>query len=301
LDAKLGDIDRAEQFWRQIDNTQLQDSLGRELQEEQNVRGIGKTKAEIIADRVSLGSRGRREHAVTERVQGRAALPENEALLEQKAKEYAQTQEISINIGLDGLTKILHESRKFLSSWETNSKDDRYNVLRERAERKLGILANGTHRDPSPIYAAVYAPNGHDEYHGPADLYGDVFVLLQKDRVKSRTIFSTDDSVNEDPAYCNLSWEDAAYIKAAKDINERPAEEYVIGEEYVEAQVLGGVTVDDIASINIPIISANGEPKPDADAIRTRVEQLHREFPNVIFNLIEKIEDSQAKDIPLAA
>jgi hypothetical protein len=201
---------------------------------------------------------------------------------------------VSINIAWNNLTSVLEKGR-VISLWENQHKQKerdehfsslvKYSERRNSVEKLIGNRAKGGRNDPHPIYGAAFCPNGRDELHGGAGgHYGETFIVLKKDKIKNRTSFCYDDSFN---GYSNwmLDWDGGVVAKSIHNLKEGKSPN-----GYVEAQILGGVTVDDIESINIPssaFSKANEGGYSIGRDISSEIERLREEYPNIKFNIIK--------------
>ena len=60
---------------------------------------------------------------------------------------------------------------------------------------------------------------------------------------------------------------------------------------YVEAQILDGVTIEDIESINIPKEALSTENKfgwSAGEQARSEIEEIRRQYPDIKVNIVEK-------------
>jgi len=116
-----------------------------------------------------------------------------------------------------------------------------------KAEKKMGIIPKMTKEDPPIIYGALY----DEEKPDGTVIYGQFRCFLKKDRTRSRTIFTYGDSFGPKGREWNtdfpIVWDEAIKARAAMNLND---DEYK--GSYVEAQIMGGVTMEDIEEIHIP-------------------------------------------------
>jgi len=184
--------------------------------------------------------------------------------LREELKKVQKSASIMINVSSERLPKVL-EDGKFKSTLELPLEYQRdkpdYGEYRVAAEKYLGVHASGTENDPFAIVGALASKNGYDESHGAADpgSYGRIFVNL-KPEVLNRCVFVDGDSIVESSFYGDvpgsepgLNKKDAMIAKAMRNIVDEA--DGRMGQElkYVEAEILGGVSLNDIESINIPI------------------------------------------------
>lgn len=190
--------------------------------------------------------------------------------LEKSAQTIFHSQRVAINIGKDTLISIM-QSGRFKSAFELekqpSDKGNTYKQDRDRWERKADIRMRGNEKYPHPIYGGLYCSNTKDEKVGPAPFWGEIFVVLKTEQVKDRTTFSYGDSNYE----TMMMWDDAAYAKAI--LNDQK------DEEYVEAQIHGGVSIEDIESVNIP--------SHIEESAKQSIQKIIKEqFPSIAINVI---------------
>jgi len=156
-----------------------------------------------------------------------------------------------------------------------------YHVARTRYEEVSGIEARGTSYDMHAISGAV-ASSESELAEGAASTYGDAAIFLRSDRIKDRTIFSFGDSLDRNlwsgggsgqnnPKF--LNWEDASKAKTVLEAARQDLPNVELSDlPYIEAQVLGGVAIDDIERVVLP------------DALPENVlDSLRSEFPSITF------------------
>ncbi len=187
-----------------------------------------------------------------------------------------------------------------------------YDKRRDEREKDLGIY---TADGPRPVYMAIASDYKKDELaRGAARQYGPFVITVNPERVKSRVVCTVSDSMNitgliepfqklhEDGTAKKqqLSFEHALIAKAMYDVHhELLAETHLTNSDrmtyepgdlaYIEAQVLGGVSLSDIESINIEIPrspNASFDPlnrrNPDAE-MRTKGTAYYRDkYPDLI-------------------
>lgn len=219
---------------------------------------------------------------------------EKQAELGTGLEKIRQTMRVTTNMNFESLLMVLQEG-KVQSVYE--SRDERMPIVgfspggraiswiskvlkvdlweRIRAERQMGIRASGTENDPHSIYGALASENGVDERVGGAggengSVYGDSIIILRNEKVKERTTFTYGDSFNPERKF-PVVWEDVPYLKAMRDIEGIP---------YVEAQILGGVTTDDIEEIRIRV-------RPDEqETIEQKIAGVRQQFPDIKFSFV---------------
>jgi hypothetical protein len=190
----------------------------------------------------------------------------------QQLQEWGQSKPITIHLSQDAARGIL-ETGRYKTGFETSP--EHFDELNRRMieERGMGVPKN-TPPERRPVYAIVQVA----EYDG--GVWGDIELRL-KDDVKQRSTVTLGDSLAgfgtgaqvamplEAPGVAALGG-DAKMIAGAVAgeirIGTFSAAEY----SYLEAQVHGGVTLNDVAEIVIP---AYGDGKPFYPSL---VEQAQR-------------------------
>ena len=219
-------------------------------------------------------------------------------LLEHETERIKDSFQVSINITWDNLLAVL-DNERVISHWENEqvrkerdedspvylSSGRNYSERRDRVERYLANRAKGGRNDPHPIYGAAFANNGRDEiYGGAGGGYGETFIVLKKDRIKDRTSFCYDDSFNG-YSHWLLDWDGGISAKAIHNLSSNQSRH-----GYVEAQILGGVSIEDIDSVNIPSSAFSKENSHGFSAgrnVTSEIERLKEEYPNIKFNIIQ--------------
>lgn len=187
---------------------------------------------------------------------------------------------VAINVPGEKLIKILNLGR-FKNLWEMPKEEqiknakggifpedaDDYLKYRRSCEINLKIF------NRNPIYGALGANNIFDLKYGPAPQYGDFIVVLKKD-VEKKLDFTIGDSMNSrnsfiepfDPFFVcrshhfivnrQVTLDHALIAKALYDDYFSQGKDYYkrnkISLEYIEAHILDGLTIDEIAEIRHP-------------------------------------------------
>ena len=218
--------------------------------------------------------------------------PENHAKLEQEIARIQGNYHVTVNMTWANVLSSL-ETGRVISAWEntevmeTRNKygEYHYETRRNEIERLLGNRAKGGIRDPHPIYGAAASPNNRDEYYGgTGGGYGECFLVLKSDQIRNRTSFIYDDSFDGYNRW-TLDWDDGITAKAIHNLNSSQSRH-----GYVEAEILGGVSVGDIDSINIPSDSISGENKHGFSAgqdVLSTIDQLRQRYPGVKINIVQ--------------
>lgn len=202
--------------------------------------------------------------------------------IEQEVERIKDTIGVSINVSPEALESILFQPPyKFLSVFEVNNRSAAYDVMRSREESVMGIKSTSSLLvDEHPIYGAVMSDNGRDEFLGaaPGRSYGDMFVTLRKSKIADRTVVVARDSFYSPTRDMRVTLEDAPEIVAINNL---------VNAEYAEAQILGGVSVGDIETINID--------KALADQQSYLLARIREECPDITINIVDKSRATRAK------
>lgn len=218
---------------------------------------------------------------------------ENRVKLEQEIARIHEDYHVTFNITWTNVLSAL-ETGRVISAWEksgvmeyrTKYGDYDYEARRNAIERQLGNRAKGGMRDPHPIYGAAASTNNRDEYYGgTGGGYGECFLVLKTDRIKDRTSFVYDDSFGLYNRWV-LDWGNGITAKAIHNLNKSESRH-----GYVEAEILGGVSIEDIDSINIPSDAVSGEKnkyrQSTGSDISLKIDQLRQKYPNVKINVVQ--------------
>jgi len=149
------------------------------------------------------------------------------------------------------------------ASKSKNNEDIKYHgmhkkQIRAAREMELGIYDNNE-GGPHPVYAEMVADPEKELSRLEERGYGDIQLKFKLSRIKERTVFATGDTVAERKYNHQLAWAEAA--KARVFLNSLEQKKYVDRRqypEYVEAHIMGGVTLEDIDEC---IINPNEENK----------------------------------------
>lgn len=198
----------------------------------------------------------------------------------------AETQRIagglglSINADLGVIENVLFRPpHRFMSSWETSSRDATgYAIHRDNGERRMGIRREGyLGVNPQPIYGAVTSNNGRDGILGGAGGgfgggFGSAFVELDTEKLAERTVVVPRDSGRYwDTRNMGVTFGHSARLVAINNL---------ANGRYCEAQILGGVTADDIRSVVIDV--------SEQDRAAALIERIQREYPEVQVRIVDR-------------
>ncbi|MCA9373413.1 hypothetical protein KC921_04965 [Candidatus Woesebacteria bacterium] len=138
---------------------------------------------------------------------------------------------------------------------------------RMRAEAQLGVDALGIEDDQLTAYGVMSV--GADSYSEHQETgYGDTLIHLKNEQLTDHVIFTTNDSGAffqrrgtevqsqfgvEHKNIWQLNWKHAAQTRYIMDRVQAmfPSIKEVYGQDYVEAQILGGFTPDSVASVEV--------------------------------------------------
>lgn len=155
-----------------------------------------------------------------------------------------------------------------------------------RTQKKMGINPKGVgkFKEPYIIYGAMFLENKRDF----SSIYGKSLFLLRKDSIKNRTTFTYGDSVAKSgrglgwSADYPLVWDDAVIARAAMNING----DY--NNNYIEAQIMGGVTAKDIEEIRISQGDISHWKQllyPNGNKIVEIIDEGRKKFPWIKFKI----------------
>ncbi len=189
--------------------------------------------------------------------------------MHEKIKEVNETMEFTVNVPVSAVKMIL-DSGRFKSCWETKNRDyEDYRDRRDQTEKKMGIRGKGTQNDPHPIYAGLAF--GDEVQKGVDSSYGAVVIVLNKERLKDRTSCTYGDSFSiPNPRDEIYSFDDFSTVKTLQTMS--------LDVRYVEVQIQGVTTVEDIQAINIP--------KSELAMLGESIDTLKSKYPNITFNII---------------
>src|SRR3989338_4303963 len=141
--------------------------------------------------------------------------------------------------------------------------------LRQKVEKALGIKPRGTPDDPELIYGAAVHDTAKDLEGGTGGWFGDTVIVLNTERVKDRTTFTPGDSFyQKEKNHRIVTWEWVPVLKFIRD--------KIVG-DYVEAQIAGGVTTEDITEIRFKADSVE-QFRRILDQLGG-VEAIHKKMP----------------------
>lgn len=149
----------------------------------------------------------------------------------------------------EGRYKTIHESPEAQRIWEKANPG--YHGRRMQNERSLGINAKGTVGDEHVISAYLHVP-GKESLAPQNGQYGNFHIRLKKETLK-RSGFTKMDAFRtlNDPEGNRLNL-DAAVLYASDPKAKGPFQN-----DYIEAQVFGGVIADDVEDIDLKDIKSD--------------------------------------------
>ncbi len=182
--------------------------------------------------------------------------------LKQEALEKDNQFAVQINISLVTLEKILFDKFHMLSfdRTKTSSATGWGNGVPTRRyhEDQRGFHPAYEAILDRPIYAAL-ALSDKEKITGTAERYGNCVITLKDEVAQNRTIYTYGDSVRNSDFYRDQPKDRLAMpeAKVAKiQYQKEGYKDHLIGGDYIEAQILGGVDVNDIESLTIPYVAA---------------------------------------------
>lgn len=248
---------------------------------------------ELLAKVITDGSSAK---ALETLVSAYGSTPEE---LKREAETKKSNMRITINIrsqssegrsqpGITTIEKILLDSRRVLSAHEVGRKSSMSGA--DARSRSIGESLAGF--DPydvitdKPVYGTL-VESETDKMLGDPDArwYGSCVITLRPE-VTARSTFSWGDSARAWSGGLNnigagsMAFGEAAAAKVLFDKRnpERTGRNTEIGKEYIEAQILGGISADDIEAITIPY--------EEVIAHRMSLRALATEFPSIKFRCL---------------
>ncbi len=177
-----------------------------------------------------------------------------------------RTRFFAVNFPAERLRSIWLDGR-LKSCWETGeSRMDISKGHRDWLERRMLIRAMGGSSDPHPIYGAVGFANGRDEKLGPAPHYGQCHLRLKEESIKSRVVFLYGDLGDVHLGEHAKRMFDIEHVDVARAKVELDGDT-----DYVELQVFGGVSLDDVEEVCVPAGSFSEETLRELRESRTGV------------------------------
>ena len=258
----------------------------------------------------------------------RVKIPREEILkfLKEDIQTNGDLAQVSININPQDLISWIEHGRKIPASEATDDHqiitgsaklmnshnvtpsqelviNKRYITNREKLEMKY--IFNGHY----PVYGAL-AMNSKERKIGAAKSYGDIAVFLNKDKIKDRVTFTSQDSLDSEEI-ADFTYKHAIIIKSIYDfLSEKIPDNidfvqdydrfplihsllsryslYKINNQtpYVEAQILGGVTNNDIDKIKIPRF----HNPDDKDRIESFIKEFKNKYPEIAKEKLQIID-----------
>jgi len=181
--------------------------------------------------------------------------------MKKEAIEKADQFAVTINMPLDTLEKVLFDTFHLLSYDKT--KKSGASGWSDTANRRWQEDRRGFHPENEsildrPIYAALVVSD-KEKITGAAPRYGGCVMTLKDEVALNRTIYTYGDSSHSSELSKDNQNDDRLAMPeatVAKILYDKQKQERVNGVvnkyDYIEAQVLGGVDVNDIESITIP-------------------------------------------------
>lgn len=250
LNKHINKPELAQKALQLISNQELRDGLVASIQlasessPQQIVKGVEATSPKALEDLLKYTSE------------------EQNNAMKQEAIEKANQFAVTINTPLINLEKVLFDTFHILSfdrtkkssatGWESGVS------MRRHQEDRRGFHPEYESILDRPIYAALVVSD-KEKITGGAPRYGGCVITLKDEVALNRTIYTSGDSSHsadsskERQDDDRLAMPEATVAKILYDKQEK--ENKRLGRhsgDYIEAQVLGGVDVNDIESITIP-------------------------------------------------
>lgn len=203
-----------------------------------------------------------------------SSMDELERVTEMTGLFYGRTEEIMeqakliepqaavvINMQTDKLINFLFETFRMLPAYEAGSSSIRFMHQWERIhdEVQLGLHAENDLIRERPIYGALVVGDKEKNVGPDPETYGSCVVEIKPEIARQRTTFTYGDSLNSRRLSASayeakpVDFETALAEKIIFDeLHPNPSLKDDLREPYVEAQILGGVGLEDIASISFP-------------------------------------------------
>lgn len=171
---------------------------------------------------------------------------EYQAAVRQRAAEWLETAYVSSRVPAPLLDEILADGR-MKSQFETqNSGGTLSNEGRRYSEDRMWGYAPDTPDTDRPIYGYMHKLGQADSW---TDSYGEV-ELEMKHAIRDRTTWTDGDSFAQTMVPSPLG--KPSHLSTDVEYGNDPLADGLGSSWYVEAQMHGGVTVDDIAAIHVP-------------------------------------------------
>lgn len=211
-----------------------------------------------------------------------ADAPDLRERMVQRWKNMVDRSDVRIRINNGYFMETLRDGR-FENQFSAGTSGGYYGPkVRSTAEARLfGIPDDVTNPDTHPVYG--YLAEGVETGYSSARQYGDIVVHLRDD-VRRRTTFTIGDSLGleylpspvEDIDWASLVY-DRRTAMGARKIQEA-------GIPYVEAQIHGGVSLDDIRLVEVPPLRDYlGDPRYRAQAA------VERKYHDELVNALEEL------------
>lgn len=100
---------------------------------------------------------------------------------------------------------------------------------------------------PHPVYGQMIVDQNIGLSHAKEAGYGSLNLRLKTERIKDRTTFFTGDSINDSWQGQQLGWDEAVKARGILDkLEENPKLDWRFLTPYIEAHIMGGVSMQDI-------------------------------------------------------
>lgn len=187
------------------------------------------------------------------------------AELTKRAKKWANNATPFVRVKKGTLTKILKDGR-FKTQFETKSSGGTFNPrIRAEVERQIFSYREDLNPKDRPIYGyasptkegTYKTPRDRQGTYDPVGQYGRIRIRL-KDRARNRATITFDDSLGAVdymvPSPMNDATQRSLPVESSyvAEIIESLEKQEISGGRYVEIQVHGGVTIDDISKVFFP-------------------------------------------------
>lgn len=213
---------------------------------------------EVIMEEVKQGS----PRALEKLLEGKTEA--DKARLKAEAEEHSDNFRVVVNTSWAALNGILRESNRVLTMAEvhrTSSGSTGALADRQPAEARWGFVARDDAISHRPIYGTLALSDGERAIGGEgAQGYGNVLITIKPEVEDSRVVFTYGDSLRtssrgapEELQASRMALSEARVAKLLYDDENAGSRGDGRLLRYVEAQILGGIEVDDIESISFVI------------------------------------------------
>ncbi|MCX6735280.1 MAG: hypothetical protein NTZ25_05250 [Candidatus Peregrinibacteria bacterium] len=194
---------------------------------------------------------------------------ELEKTIREKYDSAIETANVTVNITSKALDRFIDEGKyRTYKELELQHRGD-YGERREAVDKKMGYADDF-------VVGSLSVVNGHDEVIGSAPFYGHGTIKLKAETVNARVEFFEGDSMavmggqdahgfnwltrkRMNPETCKLDQAGAILSKVLMDIQMKQLGVTHMHQIYVEAHILGGLSLNDVESISYGLIGKDAK------------------------------------------